>query len=139
MKKIFLVCISIFLLPACADKENYEAAVLAEMQAEQDVKDYNIDPEEMAECVVDVSSKKMPGLFPYDPDRLTAYQHYTKMLSMRTTKNKKEMLEELRSTFGSPKELAEAHNNFTDSMLNCISVFIQRATEKEETEETEES
>ena len=136
MKKIILICISLFLLPACADKEQYEAAVLAEMQAEQDVKDYNIDPEIMAECVVKVSSDNMPGQFPLDPARLTAYQNYTKMLSMSTAKDKQKTFEELRSTFGSPKELAEAHSNYTDSVMNCYSVIIDRATGGEETEES---
>lgn len=136
MKKLLLICISVLLLPACADKEQYEAAVLAEMQAEQDVKDYNIDPAQMAECVVDVSSKNMPGSFPLDPARLTAYQNYTKMLSMSTAKDKQKTFNELRSTFGSPKELAEAHSNYTDSIMNCYSVIIDRVTGEEEAEES---
>lgn len=126
MKKLLLMGVFILFLSACADKQQYEQAVLTEMQAEQDVKDYEIDPEKMAECVVDLSSKAMPGVFDLDPDRLLAYQHYTKMLSMGTTKDKQKLLEELRSSFGSRSALAAAHKNFAQSVLDCYSAIIQK-------------
>ncbi len=130
MKKLLLICTSALVLTACADKNQYEEAVLAQMEKEQDIKDYNIDPVEMADCVVSTTSKNMPGLFPLDPDRLMSYQRYTKMLSMNTAKDKKKTFEELRTTFGSEKELGDAHSNYTESFMECINVFIQRAIEK---------
>ena len=101
------------------------------MQTEQDLKDYNIDPEHMTECVVDLSSKDMPGAFAYDPDRLTAYQNYTKMLSMSTAKDKQGKLEELRSLFGSPRDLANAHANYTESVMNCLASIIMESEGEE--------
>lgn len=127
MKKILLLCTSALFLTACADKQQYEAAVLVEMQAEKDLKDYKLDPEEMTACVVDLSSKNMPGAFALDPARLTAYQNYTKMLSMRTVKDKEKMLEELRAVFGSPKELADAHSNYTVSVMDCLAAIIKKS------------
>ena len=137
MKKILLICASTLLLTACADKQNYEAAVLAEMQTEKDIADYKIDPERMRDCVVDLSMGGMPGLFPLDPVRLTAYQNYTKMLSMRTVEDKKSMLEELRTVFGSPKELAAAHSNFTESVMNCMASIIMESEDAEKAKEVE--
>lgn len=127
MKKLLLICTAALFLTACADKQAYEAAVLAEMQGEKDLKDYNLDPEQMTECVVDLSSKKMPGAFAFDPARLSSYQKYTKMLSMSTVKDKQKMLEELRSLFGSPKELAEAHANYTISVMDCLAAIIKKS------------
>jgi len=127
MKKILLLCTSALFLTACADKQQYEAAVLAEMQAEQDVKDYKLEPEQMADCIVDLSSKKMPGVFAFDPDRLMAYQNYTKMLLMHTVKDKQKMLEELRQVFGSPKDLAAAHSNYTESVMDCLAAIIKKS------------
>ncbi|MFW5443083.1 MAG: hypothetical protein ACKE51_02095 [Methylococcaceae bacterium] len=131
MKKLLLICASALVLTACADKEQYEQAVLAEMQTEKDLKDYNIDPEHMTECVVDLSSKKMPGSFPVDPARLTAYQNYTTMLSMSTAKDKQKKLEELRATFGSPRELANAHANYTESVMDCLASIIMKTEDAE--------
>jgi hypothetical protein len=131
MKKLLLICASTLFLTACADKQNYEEAVLTQMQTEQDLKDYNIDPEIMVKCVVDLSSKNMPGVFAYDPDRLTAYQNYTSMLSMSTAEDKQSKLEELRSLFGSPRELAQAHANYTESVMNCIASIIMKSEDAE--------
>jgi len=134
MKKLLIICASTLLLTACADKEQYEQAVLTQMKTEQDIKDYNIDPEYMTECVVDLSSKDMPGAFAFDPLRFTAYQNYTKMLSMSSTPNeeKQEKLEELRSIFGSPQELTAAHANYTESVMNCVASIIMESEETEE-------
>lgn len=134
MKKILLICASTLLLASCSDKQQYEAAVLSQMEKEKDLKDYDIDPEYMTECVVELSSKKMPGLFLADPIRLTAYQNYTKMLSMGTTTDKKKKLEELRSLFGDPKALTAAHANYTVSVMDCLASIIMKseAATKEE-------
>ena len=137
MKKILLICISALLLPACADKQQYEQAVLANMESDQDMKDYKIDPEDMAGCVVEISSKEMPGIFNYDPERMTSYQNYAKMLSMNIVADKKKMLNELRSLFGSPKALSEAHRNYAESVMECLSIFEQRSEEEEKEKEEE--
>ncbi len=137
MNKILLICTAILFLTACADKQNYEQAVLAEMQTEQDLKDYHINPEHMMKCVVDLSSKKMPGLFPVAPERLTAYQNYTKMLSMSSAEDKQKKLEELRSLFGSPKKLAKAHSNYTESVMNCLAAIIMESESEAKEENTE--
>lgn len=131
MKKLILICASALLLTACSEKNQYEEAVLAQMEKEQDIKDYNIDPQEMTDCVVESTSKNMPGFFPFDVEKLTAYQNYTKMLSMNNSKDKKKSFEELRSVFGSPKELGDAHSNYTESQMTCINIFIQRSEDQE--------
>jgi len=124
MKKILLISISALLVTACTEKGEYEAAVLEEMKKEQDVKDYKIDPEKMTDCVVDTTTKNMPGVADFDPERRTAYKNYTKMLTLMKSADPKNALDELRKAFGSPKALADAHNNFTESMMNCYSAIM---------------
>ncbi|WP_020562348.1 hypothetical protein [Methylosarcina fibrata] len=126
MKKRILMILSLLLLTACADKEQYEKAVLEQVKKEQEgegAKSYKIDQERMTRCVVDSTSKNMPGAFPFDPDRLTAYRNYTKMLTLTQSKDPKKTMEELQKDFGSPKALSDAHNNFADSMMNCYSAM----------------
>ncbi|MFZ2313072.1 MAG: hypothetical protein WAV82_10680 [Methylobacter sp.] len=129
MKKLLLISLSALLLPACADKNQYEQAVLEQMQKEQDVKDYKIPPEDMAKCVIDLTTKNMPGYFPLDPNRLTAYRNYTKMLTLTESQDPKKTLEELRTGFGSAKDLADAHTNYTESVMNCLSAVIMKSEE----------
>ncbi|MDD2723838.1 MAG: hypothetical protein PHH59_07420 [Methylovulum sp.] len=130
MKKRLLIALSPLLLTACADKQHYQEAVLAhiqkdqKVQEEQHLKDYKIDPGHLAECVVDTSANKMPGIFAFDPERLTAYRNYTKMLTLTSSADPKKTLEELRTDFGSGKALAEANANFTESLLDCYSAMV---------------
>lgn len=134
MKKLLLISLSALLLPACADKNQYEQAVLEQLQLDKDIKDYKASPERMAKCVVDKTSTNMPGVFALDPKRLTAYRNYTKMLMLSSSKDPKKTLEELRADFGSPKDLAEAHTNYTESLLDCLSdsITASEGTAKEE-------
>jgi len=134
MKKILLICTAALFLTACADKQAYEAAVLAELQSDKDLKDYNIDPEKMTTCVVDLSSKEMPGLFAFDIARLESYRRYTTMLSMRTVEDKQKTFEELKTTFGSLKDLAKAKSNYTLSRMDCIAAIIKKSEPEVEEE-----
>jgi len=127
MKKPIFICISALLLTACTDKQQYEQAVLEQIKQEQDVKDYKIEPEKLTVCVVGLSSENMPGLFPLDPIRMTAYRNYTKMLTLNKSTDQKKTLEELRTDFGTPKGLVEARANYTESLMECIASHIARS------------
>ena len=129
MKKLLLISLCALLLPACADKKQYEQAVLEQMQKEADIKDYKITPEYMTKCVVDTTAKNMPGIFAFDPKRLMAYRNYTKMLNLTKSADPKKTLEELRTDFGSAKDLAEAHTNYTESLMECYSAVISESEE----------
>ncbi len=130
MKKILLLCSIVVFLSGCSDKQQYEQAVLDRMKTEKDVADYHIDPQHMTDCVVELSSKKMPGFFVLDPYRLKTYRNYAKMLNLTKTEDPKKTLEELRQDFGSPKKLAEANANYTESVMNCFAAIIMESEEK---------
>lgn len=114
----------ILALTGCSEKQQYEQAVLEKMQTEKEISDYKITPEKITECIVMTSEKKMPGLFLADPTRLQAYKNYTKMLQLEKSADPKKTLEELRSEFGSAKGLADAHSNYTESYMECISGLV---------------
>ena len=130
-KKLLILLISVFLV-ACADKQKYEEVVLEEMKKEQDVKDYKLDPEYMAKCVIDTTYQRMPGIFALDPDRLQAYRNYSKMLSMSLSKDPKKTLEELRNDFGSPEALAKAHSVYTESVMDCYTAILHEQEPKQQ-------
>lgn len=128
MKKVILVC-SLFLLVGCVEKEEYQNVVLEQMKAEKDIKDYKIAPEEMTKCVVDTSSSNMPGLILIDPQRRQAYKNYTKMLKLNKSGDPKKTLEELRQDFGDAKKLADAHSNYVESVVDCMSNLVSSTEE----------
>ena len=136
MKKLGLICFSVTLLAGCSDQQNYKQAVLQRIQQDQEaqkelnIKDYAIDIERLAGCVVDTSAKNMHGIFPLDPTRMMEYRHYTKLLTFTKAEDPKKAVEELRTEFGSPKEVAEANANFTESMLECYSAMISDTEEE---------
>jgi hypothetical protein len=123
MKKILVISVVLFMF-GCAEKAEYEQAVLEEMTKEKDIKDYKIDPQKMVQCVVATSSKDMPGMVPIDPQRRQAYINYTKMLKLNAAEDPKKTLENLRDQFGSAKALAEAHANYAESVVECLSGLV---------------
>lgn len=127
MKKFVLLSFVALALSGCSDKNNYEAAVLADIKREQSLspKDYKVDPEKMASCIVEASSANMHGLFALDPERLTAYRNYTKMLTLPTSSDPKKTMEELRNDFGSPQEVTAARSNYIESQMECLASFVE--------------
>lgn len=134
MKKLLLLALPALLLSGCSDKNNYEAAVLADLKREEskDPKDYKVDPEKMATCIVNTSAQNMHGLFEFDPDRLMAYRNYTKMLTLPESADPKKTMEELRNDFGSVQELTAARSNYIESQLGCLETFVASSDEKVE-------
>lgn len=124
MKKALLILLLSVFVAGCAEKTEYEQAVLEQMQKDQDIKDYKIDPQIMVKCVVETSSKDMPGLVALDPKRREAYMNYTKMLRLYESSDPKKTLEELRGAFGSAKALADAHSNYAESVVECVSGLV---------------
>jgi hypothetical protein len=131
-KKLFIFLVSTLFLAACADKEHYEQVVLEEMQKEQDVKDYKIDPKYMAKCVIDTTYSRMPGLFALDPNRMTAYRNYAKMLTIAKEKDPKKTLTDLSKEFGSQKELAHAHSIYTESVMDCYTAILHEEIDQDD-------
>lgn len=137
MKKLALISLSVLTLAACSEKDQYHQTIVDLVSNDEDVRSYHIDPAIMADCIVDLSSKKMPGTLPFEPRRADAYKGYTKMISLKTSEKPAEVLSELRESFGSAKGLAAAHMNYSESYLECMSTLTNRALDdKEEQEES---
>ena len=123
MKKSLLILVSALFINACAEKNQYEQAVLKQVSKDPDIKDYNIEPEDMMDCVVAMTSKKMPGLFPMEPRRKAYYLGMAKMLSVSESSNPKKTLEEGRAHFESPKIAVQAMSNYFESTGNCLAAL----------------
>ncbi|NBV75310.1 MAG: hypothetical protein EBR59_04950 [Methylococcaceae bacterium] len=129
MKYLLMLSI-VFALTGCAEKQEFEQVVLEKMKIEKDIKDYKIDPEEMTKCVTSKTAMKMDGIFPGDPRRMQAYKNYIKMITLTESSDPKKTLDELRTDFGSPKGLADAHANYAESIVECLSGLVTGEEEK---------
>ncbi|NOQ64727.1 MAG: hypothetical protein GQ582_09475 [Methyloprofundus sp.] len=135
MKKILLISLSVLTLAACSEKEQYEKTVFELISNDVDIKSYKLDPETVTECIVELSSKKMDGFAPFEPMRKAAYKGYTKMIGLKKSEKPAEVLAELRESFGSAQGLSDAHLNYSESYLECISTVTNRALDAAEEEE----
>lgn len=131
MKKTLLLTAFLILLSGCSEKEQFEQAVLKDMQKDQDIKDYKIDPQNMADCVVESVGKKMPGIFVGDPERWKAYQLYTKMLGLSESKDPQKTLKELQAGFGNGRGLSEAKGRYSQSIVDCLGQVMMQFGEPE--------
>lgn len=126
MKKLLLILFFGIFLSGCSfeEKNQFEQAVLEQMQEDPDLKDYKIDPERMTKCVVDVTSKKMPGWFPWDPKRGPYYIGYSKLISVSKSEDPKKAIEEATEIFGSAKEVMQARMNYSQSVMDCLTSMV---------------
>ncbi|OQK15298.1 hypothetical protein AU255_17650 [Methyloprofundus sedimenti] len=138
MKKILIISLSALILTACSEQEEYQETVLEQIKNDSDIQSYHLEPETVTKCIVELSSKKMPGIVPFDPMRKAAYKGYTKMISTKTSEKPEEILKELRESFGSAQGLSDAHRNYTSSYLECMSTVTNLELDEESTEETQE-
>lgn len=129
MKYLLMLSI-VFVVTGCADKQEFEQVVLEKMKIEKDIKDYKIDPEEMTKCVTSKTAMKMDGIFPGDTRRMQAYKNYIKMITLTESSDPKKTLDELRTDFGSPKGLADAHANYAECIVECLSGLVTGEEEK---------
>ncbi len=128
MKKLLLISLSALFLIGCSEeKDQFKQAVLEQMQNESDIKDYKMDPERVTDCVVDLVSKKVPGIFFFEPRTRSSYLGYSKLISVKTSEDPKKVLIELQENFGSAKATMQAHMNYSESVLTCITALVSES------------
>ena len=137
MKKLLIISLSVLTLAACSEQEAYQQTVFEQISNDPDIKSYHLDPETVTQCIVDLSSKKMPGIVPFEPMRKAAYEGYTKMIGLKKSEKPEEVLQELREYFGDARGLADAHRNYSASYLECVSTVTHRKLDEQEEIEEE--
>ncbi len=132
MKKLALISLSVLTLTACSDRDEYKQTIFDLVSSDDDIRTYHLDPQTVADCIFDLSSKNMPGVLPFEPRRQETYAGYTKMISLKTSKNPAQVLADLRESFGSAEALSDAHMNYSASYLECISTVTNMELDDEE-------
>ncbi len=125
MKNIIIPFIAILFLAGCEGKEKTELVerLTNKFKADQDLIDYSIDPEEMANCVVGKILTQLPG-FPGSPKRTKYIAAYLKLASVETPMDVKKSLDETTEVFGSMQKAHEAASSITEHNFSCVGDLV---------------
>jgi hypothetical protein len=129
MKKplsILMVAATLLLAGCDRGKTELEQALAENFRGDQDLKDYKIDPDDMAECVADEISSAIPGL-PGAPQRKAYFEAYTKMVKVTANnEDPRQVLEENKEVFGSVRKAREAAFGVTAHILDCMGKLVEQ-------------
>lgn len=121
MKKLMIAFLAVFLLAGCTSKEKttLKEALVAKFKDDSDLKDYKLDPETIADCVVGEISNGLPG-FTGDPRREQFFQAYTYFANAKSPADAEKAVKDYEQLFGSVKEARHAALSITDHVMTCM-------------------
>lgn len=128
MKKILILILSAVLLSACASKERsqFQEKLAGRLAADPDLKDYNLDPNEVAECVTSQIAKTLPG-FRGTPARKPYWEAYLAFESARNSDEALAAIRKYKDVFGSEQKASAAAMNITQYIMACMGNLIESA------------
>ncbi len=130
MKKVISVLLVAALCSACDSKEKlgFKEALVEKLKDDSDLKDYKLDPSEIADCVVGEVSQGLPG-FPGDPRRDAYFDAYASFVMVRSPAEADAATNKYQDTFGSAKAARQAALSITEYIMNCMGQFFENKDE----------
>ncbi|WP_045224723.1 hypothetical protein [Methyloterricola oryzae] len=128
MKKIIIAVLTSTLLGACSggpEQVSLKEALVAKLKDDSDLKDYKIEPAEVADCVVKAITDSLPG-FPGDPKRAKYYEAYAKFVAVKSPTDAENATNEYKDLFGSVIQAREAAVGVTDHIMGCMGIAIEQ-------------
>jgi hypothetical protein len=128
MKKLVLLGLAALLLLGCAKKEKtgLHQVLVDRFSEDQDLKDYKLDPANVADCVIDEISSTLPG-FAGDPRRAEFFTAYERFLAVKSAADAEAAVAEFERLFGSRQKAREAALGITDHIMTCMGKAIENA------------
>lgn len=128
MKKLFILTLTAVLLSACASKERseFQQKLAARLATDPDLRDYHLDPNEVAECVTSEIAKTLPG-FRGSPARKPYWEAYAAFESARTTEEALATVKRFKDVFGSEQKASAAALGITEYIMHCMGNLIETA------------
>jgi len=128
MKKLIVLFMAALALSACAKKEKtgLKDVLVQRFSEDQDLKDYQLDPADVADCVIDEISSSLPG-FAGDPRRDEYFKAYEKFFNVKSANDAEASVNEFERLFGSRQKAREAALGITDHIMTCMGKAIENA------------
>ncbi len=128
MKKLFIVALAALVLMGCARKEKtgLREVLIERFKEDQDLKDYQLDPAVVADCVVDEIAMSLPG-FAGDPRRPQFFEAYARFLNVKSSADAEKAVADFEKLFGSKQKAHQAATSITDHVMTCMGKSIEAA------------
>lgn len=128
MKNLLILTLTAVLLGGCASKERneFQEKLAARLATDPDLKDYNLDPNEVAECVTSEIAQTLPG-FRGTPARKPYWEAYAAFESTRTTEEGLNTIKKYKDVFGSEQKASAAALGVTQYIMQCMGKLIESA------------
>ena len=126
MKKLLIAISTVLLLLGCSSKQQtgLREALVEKFKDDQDLKDYKLDPEEIADCMLKEITANVPG-FPGDPRRDKFFEAYARFVGVRSPSDAEKAITDYQELFGSAKKARAAANTITDHLMTCMGKAIE--------------
>lgn len=127
MRKILIAVCAVFVLAGCSSKEQtgLKESLIAKFKDDQDLKDYKLDPDPIADCVVREITDSLPG-FAGDPRRDHYFEAYVRFVNVNSPNDAEKAITDYTELFGSAKKAREAANGVTEFVMNCMGKAIEK-------------
>lgn len=129
MKKMLILVFTALALLGCAKKEKtgLREVLIERFKDDQDLKDYQLDPGVVADCVVDEIASSLPG-FAGDPRRAQFFEAYARFLNVKSSADAEHSIAEFEQLFGSKQRARQAATSITDHVMTCMGKSIEGAS-----------
>lgn len=128
MKKLLLIACSAVAMFGCAKKEKtgLREVLIERFKDDQDLKDYKLSPETVADCMVDEIASSLPG-FAGDPRRAQFFDAYARFLSVKSSADAEQAIKQFEQLFGSTQRARQAATSIVDHEMTCMGKAIENA------------
>jgi hypothetical protein len=125
MKKLFSAfCVALLLFGCSKGKDELEVALVAKFKDDQDLKDYHLDPKNIADCVIEQIADALPG-FPGDPRRNRFFEAHAHFINASNPGDAEKAVTDYQELFGSADKAREAAMNITTHIMTCMSIAME--------------
>jgi hypothetical protein len=128
MKKLLIAILALSALAGCSTKEQtgLREALIEKFKDDQDLKDYKLDPGNVADCVVKEITDTLPG-FAGDPRRDRYFEAYARFINVKSPGDAEKAITDYQELFGSAKKAREAATSLSDHIMTCMGKAIEQA------------
>lgn len=122
MKNMLLALLAAVFLSACGtskEQTDLKSVLTAKFAEDPDLKDYKIDPADMAGCVLEAIAGDAPPV-PGDPKRARYFEAFAKFVGAKSPSDLENAAKEYQDLFGGVKQAHNAANSVVDHTMTCM-------------------
>jgi hypothetical protein len=130
MNKFYMAVLLAVFLSSCSESKeqlDLKQALTAKLADDSDLKDYKLDPVNVADCIVSQIADNVSSL-PGHPPRQQVFEAYAKFVSVNSPGDAQKAVEQYKGLFGGAKESQAAAMQVTDYIMDCMGQAIEKIT-----------